>query len=357
MEGYKFVPSPYCGCFKPEDVPKTEPLSTQSANNIPASLPSVLQFQLQLQQFQQQQFQQLLQLQQSQHGQQQVVQLPTVQQQVTTVVPNTGVQQPIITNPRPNNCNTIIQCTPGQRFDEATCQCVCIQQAQCRFRFQVFNPTTCQCEPNECPNTCSNCETQNSLTCECLSVITCPAGKALDSQTCQCICNNDIQCNALQQFNPVTCQCDCRSFTETVEQTIPSLGGRANSIIRIANPRPTSIETSGDRSNSNTHTHRGRTHSHRGGRHRHRGRNRRDSYKQDVAMYLNRQELLSRQKRVKETDSTGTRSQSGSRRSKSNSRRVAVTRQQEVINTITITRQVFACPTGKRSVLSTCTCI
>ncbi len=357
MEGYKFVPSPYCGCFKPEDVPKTEPLSTsQSVNNIPASLPSLLQFQLQ--QFQLQQFQQqLLQLQQSQ---QQLVQLPTVPQQVTTVVPiNTRVQQPIITNPTPNNCNSITQCTPSQRFDEATCQCVCIQQAQCHFRFQVFNPTTCQCEPNECPNTCSNCETQNSLTCECVplpSVITCPAGKALDPQTCQCICNSNIQCNALQQLNPVTCQCECRSFTETVEQTIPSLGGRANNRIRIANPRPTSIETSEDRSNTHRR-HRGRTHSHRGGRHRHGGRGRRASYEQDIAMYFNRQELLSRQKRVKETGGTGTQSRSGSRRSKSNSRRVDVARQQQLINTITITRQVSVCPIGKRSILSTCTCI
>ena len=258
-------------------------------------------------------------------------------------------------------------CSQGLVFDLRICQCICVQQQQCRFRYQVFNPSTCQCEPHACPNECSRCETQDRATCACKTIFSCPVGQIINSQTCQCSCNNGIQCNRLQRLNPNTCQCECLSFTTTTEQvitrpsisstTIPSPIGniRPDTSLPDSTRSETRSETSSETRNPrHRHRHRGRSHRHRGRKH---------IADEEIQLYANDRETerndiaLLRMKRVKNQSRSNSRSRSGSR-SDSGSVPQSAQSVQQATRTIVISipKQVFACPVGKTPVQSTCTC-
>ncbi|XP_019849422.1 PREDICTED: balbiani ring protein 3-like [Amphimedon queenslandica] len=113
-------------------------------------------------------------------------------------------------------CRRIIQCLPGQVFDERVCRCVCpvriqqcpggstFDQGTCKCRcnavcnqFQVLNEAACRCDPHNNPPA-SNCPG-----------LRCFVNQVPNFQTCQCQCRNLVQCRFPQIFNPSTCQCQC----------------------------------------------------------------------------------------------------------------------------------------------------
>ncbi len=235
-----------------------------------------------------------------------------------------------------------IICSEGGVFDVNTCQCVCIQQQQCQFSFQVFNPSTCRCEPQDCPNTCSQCEIQNHATCACQAIKNCPDGKILDSQTCQCVCINSIHCNRLQRLNQNTCQCECILFTTITPEVITRLNSNSarpivnGNILQTTSPHVTTRNDIQDHSARSRRKH--RPHRHRGKRHI------TEEERNDIA--------LSRMKRRK------SRSRSDSRSLSINSN-TSVQPTQPSFRTIIINvaTQVSACPVGKIPVQSTCRCM
>ena len=193
-EGYVFQPVPLCRCIKLEDAPRA-PSAGQQAVSPVTFLPNTP--------------------------------FPAPTELGTRRIPFPGVFPPqasFVVDPfrqvPRQNCRGIIQqCRPGQVFDEQTCRChACFQQRQCLFQFQVFNPITCQCEPQSCLNRCNRCERQNPATCACEPLITCPRGQVLDTDVCRCFCLHSFRCNELQQFNTQTCQCECVIFISTLNQ-------------------------------------------------------------------------------------------------------------------------------------------
>lgn len=239
-EGYTFRGAPYCGCFKPEDLPNdldtnnqnihsSNPTQTVDLQQLPFYYPGIPYSLIQqyLQQLQNQQ-------------------IPTSTQppgtpttpntanpSVPVVPPSTDISQTqIITNTSSTtDCNPdLIRCGSERTLDLEMCVCVCVQQS-CPLAFQVFNQASCQCEPQRCPNTCTKCEVQNPSTCDCRSIVSCPSGRILDHETCQCFCNKDCS-NELQEVNQNTCQCECKLFTTMVERVVEHNRVSRESVVR-----------------------------------------------------------------------------------------------------------------------------
>ena len=135
-------------------------------------------------------------------------------------------------------CRRIIQCLPGQVFDERACRCVCpvyiqqcpgastFDQGTCRCRcnavcnqFQVLNEATCTCDPRNNPPA-SNCpglrcfvnQIPNFQTCQCQCrvLVQCRFPQIFNPSSCQCQCPANRVCSNLQFVDPNTCQCTCR---------------------------------------------------------------------------------------------------------------------------------------------------
>lgn len=112
-------------------------------------------------------------------------------------------------------CRRIIQCLPGQIFDERSCSCICPVRIQQCPGASTFNQGTCKCE---CNTVCNQFQNLNEAACRCepgnppannCPGLRCFVNQVPNFQTCQCQCRNLVQCRFPQIFNPSTCQCQC----------------------------------------------------------------------------------------------------------------------------------------------------